>query len=98
MPSASSNNTNNNNENKNSKKLKEPTESDRSTNDFQQQQKPYASYREKHGYNWTYGAAEDDVNDDDDESGEYGSVSKRTRGNGEELVVYHWKTRSNVAD
>lgn len=44
------------------------------TNDLQQQQqKPYASYREKHGYNWTYGAAEDDINDDDDESDEYGS-------------------------
>lgn len=44
------------------------------TNDLQQQQqKPHASYREKHGYNWTYGAAEDDINDDDDESDEYGS-------------------------
>ena len=71
------NNTTNNNENNNRKTQRAYRVRSTATNDFQQQQqKPYASYREKHGYNWTYGAAEDDVNDDDDESGEYGSVSE----------------------
>ena len=70
------NNTTNNNENNNRKTQRAYRVRSTATNDFQQQQqKPYASYREKHGYNWTYGAAEDDVNDDD-ESGEYGSVSE----------------------
>ena len=72
------NHTNNttNNENNNRKTQRAYRVRSTATNDFQQQQqKPYASYREKHGYNWTYGAAEDDVNDDD-ESGEYGSVSE----------------------
>jgi len=70
------NSTNNNNENNNRKTQRAYRVRSTATNDFQQQQqKPYASYREKHGYNWTYGAAEDDVNDDD-ESGEYGSVSE----------------------
>ena len=70
------NNTTNNNENNNRKTQRAYRVRSTATNDFQQQQqKPYASYREKHGYNWTNGAAEDDVNDDD-ESGEYGSVSE----------------------
>ena len=67
VPSASSNNTNNTNSRENSK-----TTSARRVrsvkNDFQEQEKEYSSYREKHGYNWTHGSA-------DEEDGEYGTSS-----------------------
>jgi hypothetical protein len=69
---SNANNTSNNNNasdsnNQNNKKRAHRVRSTMS--DFQQQQKPYTSYREKHGYNWTYGFAEDD------ENAEYGTSS-----------------------
>jgi len=69
---SNANNTSNNNNASDSNKQnnKKRAHRVRSTmSDFQQQQKPYTSYREKHGYNWTYGSAEDD------ESAEYGTSS-----------------------
>merc|ERR1712100_778103 len=64
VPSASSNNTNNRENSKTTSARRVRSVK----NDFQEQEKEYTSYREKHGYNWTYGSA-------DEEDGECGTSS-----------------------
>ena len=68
VPSASSNNTNNTNNGKKKSKTTSARRVRSVKNDFQEQQKEYTSYREKHGYNWTCGSA-------DEEDGECGTSS-----------------------